>query len=137
MSGGYNFKEDLPYGEVLERRVVDGLRKKHKLRKIEGYHKEYDLICDDCGLTIECKRDRYTTGNMVFELPMLRDSTADILVYEVMSKTYWGKLDDVRYWINLAEGIGEIELRPIGERGNKGYIMPIGDTIAFMDILWT
>lgn len=137
MSGGYNWAEDLPYGEVLEQKVIKKLAKKHKLRKMPGYHKEFDLICDDCGLTIECKRDRFTTGNMCFEVPLLVDSTADILVYEVMGKTYWGKLEDVRYWIEVAVDVGELKVRDCGENGNKGYVMPIEHTIAFMEPLWT
>lgn len=137
MAGGYNWSADLPYGEVLEQKVIKKLKNKHNLRKIDGYHKEYDLICDDCGLTIECKRDRFTTGNMCFEVPLLVDSTADVLIYEVMGKTYWGKLEDIRYWIELAVDLGELKHRDCGENGNQGYIMPIEHTVGFMDVLWS
>ena len=132
----FDFDTDLLFGEQLELEVVEKFNGKHKLRKIEGYHKEYDLICDDCGVTIECKNDRYESGNMAFELPMLSQSTADILIYRVMGKTYWGRLEDIRYWLRLGHKLGLLKLRKMGENGNKGYVVPIDDTRIFMTELW-
>lgn len=132
----YNFTVDLPFGEELEYEVGTRLYPKHTMYKIDGYFKPFDLVCEYCGLTIECKSDRYDTGNMAFEVPLLRDSEADLLVYKVMGKTYWAKMSEVRYWIALGHELGLLKPQKMGENGNQGYIIPISDTIAYMEVLW-
>ena len=131
----FDFHKDLPYGEDFEYRIAKQLWPKHNCWKIDGYFKPFDLVCDDCGLTIECKTDRYRTGNMVFEVDLLNLSQADILVYEVMDKIYWGHLENVRYWIRLAITVDGLERQNMGENGNKGYIIPIKDTKMYLEEL--
>lgn len=63
------FRDDLEEAELIERRVAEGLNNLgyKNTRKIEGYHKEYDLVCDP--ITFEVKHDKLSTstGNFFFE----------------------------------------------------------------------
>ena len=132
----FDFKKDLPFGEEFEGELINRLQPKHTFYKAsDGYFPNYDLICDCCGTTIECKSDRYTTGNMCFELPMLKKSKAKYLFYKVMGDIYWGTLEDVRYWIALGHELDFLKPQKCGERGNRGYIIPIEDTQIYLEKL--
>lgn len=132
----FDFHKDLSFGEDFEYRMIQKLKPKHNFRKEKvGYFKPYDLICDDCGLTAECKTDRYRTGNMVFETDLLNKSTADIVLYEVMDKIYWAKLNELKYWLRLDIKVNDLKPIPMGDSNNKGYLIPIKDTIMYMEVL--
>lgn len=125
---------DRPWGEELEQRVIKLFAPKHKLVKAEGNHPDWDLQCSECGITIECKRDKVAekTGNFCFESKLLKKSLADYLVYEA-GDLYWCELEDARYWLRLGIQMGDYVERDVGENHTKGYIIPISDTIAYMN----
>lgn len=57
-----DFKKDLAKGEEWELECIDRLKPIFPLctfRKVEGYFPDYDLICDHCQVTVECKRNWY------------------------------------------------------------------------------
>ena len=131
-----DWEGDLAWGEELEQRVITMFAPKHKLVKAEGNHPDWDLQCSECGITIECKRDKVaeTTGNFCFETKLLRTSLADYLIYEA-DKLYWCSLDDVRYWTGLAIELGFLKEREVGENHTMGYIVHRDDAFAYMRAL--
>lgn len=133
---GANWELDKEHGEDFEQRVVKMLAGKYHLRKVEGNHPEYDLICDKTGTTIECKSDRvmHKSGNIVIEEKALDKCIAELFLYEDFEnkKIYWARWDDLRYWVKLAVEIGDYVSRPVGENRTMGYIIPLGHTIAYM-----
>ena len=133
---GASWERDLAWGEELEQRVIKLFAPKHKLVKAKGIHPDWDLQCEDCGITIECKRDQVskTTGNFCFETKLLKMSLADYLIYEA-DKLYWCSLDDVRYWTSLAIELGFLKERPVGENNTMGYIVNRDDAFAYMRAL--
>ena len=128
-----DWEGDLAWGEELEQRVIKLFAPKHKLVKAEGNHPDWDLQCSECGITIECKRDKVAskTGNFCFETKLLRTSLADYLIYEA-DNLYWCELEDARYWVNLAIELDFYKERVVGENSTMGYIVPVQDTIAYM-----
>ncbi len=130
---GASWERDLAWGEELEQRVIKLFAPKHTLVKAEGNHPDWDLQCSECGITIECKRDKVaeTTGNFCFETKLLRTSLADYLIYEA-GTLYWCELEDARYWISLAIELGWYTEREVGENRTMGYIVPIEDSSAYM-----
>jgi len=64
------YNEDLPYGEVGEKFVLDIINRKHPMAyKMEGYFLEYDIMIPEIEKTVEVKRDKHSdrTGNVFIE----------------------------------------------------------------------
>lgn len=96
------FQRDLETGEKFEARFADWANRVHGCwyAKQAGYFKDYDLLCTHCHVTVECKSDRLQqkTNNFCFELPMLKDSKADILAYETSDFVHLFNLPKLREW---------------------------------------
>lgn len=126
------FDRDLATGEAFEQRVLKWFSKHHKAYKIEGYFKDFDLVCECCGTTIECKYEPIAarTGNFFFSFPLL-ESPADYLFEGTPNGIYRCKMDDLRYWVGLGAELGLIR-EASGNEGEWGYIVPINHTHAYM-----
>lgn len=126
------FDKDLATGEAFEQRVLQIFSRDHKAYKIVGYFKDFDLVCECCGTTIECKYEPIAarTGNFFFSFPLL-ESPADYLCEGVGDKIYRCSLDELRYWLELGIKRG-IYTEKVGNEGEHGYIMPMRDALYFM-----
>lgn len=129
------FKRDLATGERFEDQVLQLFSKKHKAYKVCGYHKDFDLVCECHGTTIECKYDAasYKYGNFFFSFPLL-ESPADYLFQGDGMGIYMCRLDDLRYWIGLMLPRGICQEK-VSNEGEHGYVMPIKEATSFMDVV--
>lgn len=128
------FKRDLATGERFEDQVLQLFSKKHKAYKVCGYHKAFDLVCECCGTTIECKYEPIAekTGNFFFSFPLVNNSEADILFEGTGKHIYWCRMDELRYWLDMMVRRG-ICVERVGNEGEHGYVMPIKEATSFMN----
>lgn len=126
------WEKDLATGEELEKEVLEIFKRKHTARKVEGKFKPYDLICDCCGITIECKNEPLAgkTGNFFFSFPLLNGSEAKWLYNKAGDHLYYCELEELRYWVSLGMELGEYR-EAMGNEGEWGVIVPI-KACAFM-----
>lgn len=133
---GAVFERDLKVGEDFEQRVIERLKGKYDLEKMEGNFPQYDLKCRRTGLTIECKTDSKMeeTGNIIIESKALDKCIAHIFLYEnrTTGKIYYSEWPDLVYWLRIAIELDFYKERRVGENNTMGYILPISDTIAYM-----
>jgi hypothetical protein len=126
------WEKDLEIGEAFENKVLELFSKKHTAYKIVGKFKAFDLVCECCGTTIECKYDTIAnkTGNFFFSFPLL-ETEADLLFQGTPTSIHWCDMEDLRYWVGLG---AELELiqEKVGNEGEYGYVVPINDTQAYM-----
>jgi hypothetical protein len=131
-----NWEGDLKTGEDFEQRVIERLKGKYDLEKMEGNFPQYDLKCRKTGLTIECKTDSKMeeTGNIIIESKALDKCIAHIFLYEnrTTGKIYYSEWPDLVYWLRIAIELGFYKEREVGENRTMGYIIPKTDTIAYM-----
>lgn len=134
---GAEFRRDLDFGEQFEQRVIKLLKGKYDLVKQEGYFPAYDLLCERTGFKIECKSDRkmHETNNIIVEKLALDKCEADLFLYENnhTGEIHYALWPDLKYWVSLAVELGEYIERDVGENGTKGYIIPIQDSIAYLN----
>lgn len=132
-----DWRVDLEVGEAFEQRVIEMLKGKYDLEKMEGNFPQYDLKCRKTGLKIECKTDdrMQETGNIIIEKNALRKCEADLFLYEnrVTGEIYYAEWPELVYWVELAVGIGDYVERVVGENNTLGYIVPLSHTIAYMN----
>jgi len=133
---GAVFERDLKVGEDFEQRVIERLKGKYDLEKMEGNFPQYDLKYRRTGLTIECKTDSKMeeTGNIIIESKALDKCIAHIFLYEnrTTGKIYYSEWPDLVYWLRIAIELDFYKERRVGENNTMGYILPISDTIAYM-----
>jgi len=82
-----SFTKDLAFGAIFETEVKEYLNMVHEdctYYHVDGYFTQYDLICDHCNISIECKHDKKSiyTGNFVFEKSLFEKSTATYVAYK-------------------------------------------------------
>lgn len=132
----YDWRVDLKTGEAFERRVIEMLKGKYDLEKMEGNFPAYDLKCRRTGFKIECKTDAQMEkyDNIIVELNALDKCEADILLYEnrVTGQIYYADWPELVYWVSLAAKIGDYTPTKVGENNTLGFKIPLGHTIAYM-----
>ena len=128
------FEDDLATGERFENQVLELFSRKHKAYKICGYHKGFDLACECCGITVECKYEPIAekTGNFFFSFPLVNGSEAELLFEGTGKRIYWCSMEELRYWLEMMIQRG-ICVEKVGNEGEHGYLMPISQAKNFMN----
>lgn len=103
-----NFNTDINAGEQKEYALLKYIQKKYpQAYKVQGNHKQYDLVVPEINKTIEVKFDRKSkeTGNIFIECSFngepsgIEATTADFWIITDGEVSYWIETETLKYLI--------------------------------------